>query len=327
MKKRAILCLLLIAVLSRAFPKVLASLPDLGKPTWLRVDSGYVFVSDHYSVFVYELKTLKLVTVLGKKGEGPKEFKMDPRIAVSDREIFLYSNDKVIRYSKDFTYREEVRANFSIDRLETLEKGFVITTSQVNAPKRYLDFRRYDTKLEKRLDLVKIQEDLTDYNFMVFSYPVCRTWKDKIFIAQRDKGFRIEVFDKNGKKLYQIEKKVEKIKAEEKHRQLDMDFILYFLGKSRFERAKRRGVFDKPMHEFMPDINSFWVKDDKIYVKTYDITDKTERFIVLDLKGNQLKTVFLPITYRETLAFDNNVFYYLEDSEEADAWVLHGVEL
>ncbi|MCX6583479.1 MAG: hypothetical protein NT166_25170 [Candidatus Aminicenantes bacterium] len=146
-------------------------------------------------------------------------------------------------------------------------------------------------------------------------------------MAQPHKGFYIDVFDKEGKKLYQIEKEVKQIKSEEKHRQLRINEILFAVGRSRFEQARKRGIFEKPLMEFVPAINNFWVTDDSIYVKTYDITDTKEKYVIMDLQGNIRKTVFLPIVYKEILTFHNNTFYYLEDNEEKETWVLHAVRL
>lgn len=103
--------------------------------------------------------------------------------------------------------------------------------------------------------------------------------------------------------------------------------ILFSVGRSRFEQARKRGAFDRPLMEFVPAINNFWVIDDTIYVKTHDITDTKQKYIIMDLKGNIRKELFLPIVFKEILTFHNNTFYYLEDNEEKENWVLHAVDL
>jgi len=42
----------------------------MGKPYELRIDGGYMYITDQYSVLVYDIKTFKLVKRLGNKGEG-----------------------------------------------------------------------------------------------------------------------------------------------------------------------------------------------------------------------------------------------------------------
>ena len=71
-------------------------------------------------------------------------------------------------------------------------------------------------------------------------------------------------------------------------------------------------------------MNNFWEIDDGIYVKTYDITDTKEKYIIMDLKGNIQKTLYLPIVFKELLTFNQNTFYYLEDTDE-ESWALHAV--
>jgi len=77
----------------------------------------------------------------------------------------------------------------------------------------------------------------------------------------------------------------------------------------------------------MPAINNFWVLDNAIYVKTYDITETKEKYIIMDLKGNILKDVFLPKAPMELLTFANKAFYYLEDSEAEECWALSSVDI
>ena len=120
---------------------------------------------------------------------------------------------------------------------------------------------------------------------------------------------------------------MEQIKSEEKHRQAYKDEMLYFLGRGLYEKAGARGIYEKPMREFLPPIKRFWVTDNRLYVKTYDITSTKEKWLIMDVKGNILKTVFHPKTHREILTFGKDRFYYLRESEDGEGWALHAVNL
>jgi hypothetical protein len=295
------------------------------KPIELRIDGGNIYITDQYSVFVYDLKTFKLVKKLGNKGEGPQEFRSFPSITFMSDRFILNDIYKIIIYSKDFKLIRE--ANLHITAESVIPFGDNIILEHIQPSDTYKDriFTLYNSKLEKiKLLLIDPMAPGTSKD-LIFPWTFCRTWKDKLFIAQPQKGFYIDVFNKNGDKLYKIEKIVEKIKSGEKHRKLVMDEMLFSLGRRLFERAKDRDVFKKPMTEFLPPIKNFWVVDDKIYVKTYDITDTTEKYIIMDLKGNIIKTIFLPITFKEILTFNQNKFYYLEDRDE-EGWVLNAVD-
>ena len=96
----SLVCLVLFSITS--YPEVLTSFPDMLRPIELRMDGGYLYISDQYSVFVYDMKTLKLVKKLGNKGEGPQEFKTYPKITFTRDRLILCDIYKIVLYSKDF---------------------------------------------------------------------------------------------------------------------------------------------------------------------------------------------------------------------------------
>ena len=61
--------------------------------------------------------------------------------------------------------------------------------------------------------------------------------------------------------------------------------------------------------------------------KTYGTKNKKEEYIILDLKGNFLKKVFLPETPSILAAIYNNKFYSLKDNEEKEEWELHCLDI
>ena len=79
----------------------------------------------------------------------------------------------------------------------------------------------------------------------------------------------------------------------------------------------------------------------KLYVKTYKKKDEKEEYMVMDLKGKILKTIFLPEVrpepFFEQLQGDkkyytihNGTFYYLEmklNDEDEEEWEVHAVQL
>jgi len=327
MKKILILCVMCFALVANVYPEVLASFPELVRPYWLQLDDRYVYISDLHSVSVYDMKTFKRAAKLGRQGEGPGEFKGWPRIMLTNDKLVLNDLYKILIYSKSFELLQEIKLISVTDRVYPVEDNFVFKGSRAVDREEYNFFTLYNSKLEKIKDLVREPDDENYHKYFNIPFSQARTWKDKVFISQPRKGFYIEVFNKDGKKLYHIEKEVEKVKSEEKHRRFLMEDILHIVGRSRFESAKNRGAFDRPMPEFLAPIKNLWVTENRIYVKTHDITDTKEKFIILDIKGNILETVFLPKTYRELLTFRNNKFYYLEENEDDEVWELHELDL
>jgi len=74
-----------------------------------------------------------------------------------------------------------------------------------------------------------------------------------------------------------------------------------------------------------------------MYVRTSRINENTDEqeFIIMDLKGNILKTLYLPQTANPQhfvkmmgmtprfYSIANNRFYYLVENEEEETWELH----
>jgi hypothetical protein len=295
------------------------------KPYEILIKDGHIFILDQYSAFIYDQKTFKLLVTLCRVGEGPKEIKTFPRIELSNDKIYISDNTKTILYNKDFQYLKEFNMGKTVNRVVPVLENYIVISSQDIGKDSFTIFSLYNNNMEKIKDLVidPIPEDVS--TVLISPWPRCRNWKNNIFIAIPQKGFYIEVYNKNGILQYKIDKKIDTIKPSEKHRILVMEELLYFLGKNRFEKVRDRGHFKIPIRDPLPPINNFWVFDDRIYVKTYEITDTKEKFIIMDLKGNIIKTVFLPRTYKELLTFDKNRFYYLAESEE-EGWELREVD-
>lgn len=321
------MCVLTLVVVTRLYPEIVANLPELEKPSEIRINNGCLFIADQQSVLVYDLKSFTQIKKLCKKGEGPGEFQRWPRIEFSRDKLVLSDNSKIILFSKNFEYLREIKLGTVSNRALPVGDSFVITDPRTIDNVQCLVFLLLDKNGRKIKDI--LVKPITAQYRKHFLTPIARarSWKDRVFFAQPDKGFYIDVFDKQGKKLYKIEKEVKQIKAEEKHRQLRLDEVLFAVGRSRFEQARKRGAFDRPLMEFVPAINNFWVTDDRIYVKTHDFTDTKEKYFIMDLEGNIQKTLYLPIVFKEILTFHNNTFYYLEDNEEEESWVLHAVRL
>lgn len=94
MKKYIILCVLTLVVAIRLYPKIVANLPDLEKPSEIRINNGYLFITDQQSVHVYDLESFTHVKKLCKKGEGPGEFQKSPRIEFTWEKLVLSDNSK-----------------------------------------------------------------------------------------------------------------------------------------------------------------------------------------------------------------------------------------
>lgn len=127
MNKCIILCILTLVVFIRLYPEIVANLPDLEKPTEIRINDGYLFIADQQSVLVYDLNSFTQVKKLCKKGEGPGEFQQWPMIEFTSDKLVLSDNYKIILFSKKFEYLREIRLGTVSNRALPIGDRFVIT--------------------------------------------------------------------------------------------------------------------------------------------------------------------------------------------------------
>lgn len=260
-------------LVSQVFPRLLTTFPDMVRPIELHINAGNIYISDQSSVFVYDEKSFKLVKKLCSKGEGPQQFKTNARIAFSNDRLILYDPYKIIIYTRYFILQKEMNLRNMVSRIIPIEEKYIMPELKTVEKQVYQVFIIYDNKFEKVKDISSELQNEDNFKYLITPFSICRSFDNKAFIAHPHKSFNIEVYNKNGEKLYQIDKKMLPIKFTEVHRQAYIDELKYFLGNDRFERARARGVFNKPMKDYMPAINNFWVLDNAIYVKTDNITE------------------------------------------------------
>ena len=77
------------------------------------------------------------------------------------------------------------------------------------------------------------------------------------------------------------------------------------------------------------------VTDERIYVKTSQTKGDKDEFIIMDLKGNTLKKVYLPAVKKQRYVntmlgipakfykIYQNKFYYLYENEDEEEWEIH----
>ena len=101
MKKYVFLVLTLIIVTNLSAQKITV-LPDLQKPHQIAVDGNdlYIFDEADYSLHVYTISPFSLKLKIGKKGDGPYDFKYLPFVYVQPESLACTDFTKTIWFSK-----------------------------------------------------------------------------------------------------------------------------------------------------------------------------------------------------------------------------------
>jgi hypothetical protein len=136
------------------------------------------------------------------------------------------------------------------------------------------------------------------------------------------KGFYIGVFDANGNKLYEIKPDYEKIKVTESYKKKSLEEIKSLWSK-RVSQPKYKVVFP----EYFPPPYMFYVNTGRIYVFTWKEKNNSKELIVMDVKGNVQKKVFVPVTDKdEAVCFSGDQYYFLRENLDKEMIELHMVE-
>ena len=183
----------------------------------------------------------------------------------------------------------------------------------------YVEKKRPPTDLSKVVNNYKIVDNIL----------VVKCNKDKIFVARGEKGLYFEIYDGSGNLLSVVDKPYEKRPIKQKDKSFWIERFKNTPSMKKYwpQFKKIAKNLDDLFPKYYPAMQDFFVADDNVYIKTYQRRNDLEKYIILDLKGNILKTVFLPESLPHLFAFKNNRFYYLVENEEDEIWELHSVEI
>lgn len=325
MKKCVFLILTLILVMSvriNLYAQKAIELPGVQKPHQIFMDGNdlYIFDEADYSLHVYTLEPFALKFKVGKKGNGPHDFRYLPYVYVQPdflactdflKTVFFSKDGKVLK-AKEYKEFADFDTNSEM-LLFPVKNNFVRITADHGTEKRHVFLCNSEFNTIK-----KLYEGPFVWRTGAPVFPRTDTvcYKDMIFISDSEKGFYWTVFDSQGKKLRVIDKSqdVDKISLSD-------------------ERDKDK-ITDEPI--YYPRLHQYCVSGDKIYATTFKKKDNMREMIVLNLEGRILERLFLPLKSfrprRGVLRFDLFVvdqgkLYELVKKSGTEQWQLVVMEL
>ncbi|UCH94513.1 MAG: hypothetical protein JSV88_30185 [Candidatus Aminicenantes bacterium] len=352
-----ILSLLMTSLVSAAHPR---TLKEVLVPEMIQVSGDELYVLEGATIYVYSIKDLTLLRKFGQKGEGPGELKVmaafQNSFTVYPGYVFVQGFDKVIFFTKQGKLIREQRFN-RITKILPLKEKFVIKTFpyEDGSGKTYWAIKLCDSQMKEIKELYK-QEFPVQFQKAANAIPMIpdalnfRVYDDKIFIEESPGGFLIEVFDPEGKKLYQIEKKHEKMKVPVEYKKMVENhlkedflhkkvnlFVPFHIMEAGWEEFKKWANLIYP--GFIPPIKDILVDNHKIYIQTFKRRDNKQEYIIMDLKGSNLKKVYLPVVHPATFAsemvglglkfyaINKDRFVYLVENQEEEEWEVHVLDI
>jgi len=334
--KKSILTIILIFMGSLLFPEKLARLPEVAKPFFITIDGNQMYIAEKSTVALYSMNDFKLERKIGKRGEGPSEFKSIPMPEVFPDYLVINNFGKFLLFSRSGDFISEKRTILFYLFIYPVGKNFVALTTERNpktkSPSKSITLLDKDMKPIKKIASQKEENEpqgkgrgkkRIDVFIDYFRHNV---YGDKIYIADSRKGFFIEVFDSMGNKLYEIDKTSEKLKVTDELKKVYL---------KRLDNSAN--PFDKRMEnenrvnyvfpDYFPAFEDLAVKDGKIYVFTYKRRESKREVVVMDLKGNIIKNSFVTDTGTKLYSISNGIYYYLIDNVDREVWELFGEKI
>lgn len=336
MKKISIF-LILLSLVTFIQAKKVALLEGLFKPDMIAMGDNLICITEGASVFLYSQGDYHLVKKFGKRGEGPREFKINPfgvpMVAYPyNNKIYVSSSAKVSVFSEDGDFIKESKVKPITVFLPFLE-GFLATGMTPNGKKQtVLSVDLYNEKFEKlkTLYISDMQVGPSANMDLPFSSFTFLPYKDRAYLVIGKEGLAIDVFDEKGSKLYRIKKEYKPLTVTEEYRKKTLDWYKASpIYKQYFEVLKNRITFKRQY----PAIRDMLIKDGMIYLLTYKKQQGNSECIILDLKGNEKKRVFLPapdnfgMDFYPKYEIHNRHFFVLVENEDDEVWELHKYEI
>jgi hypothetical protein len=308
-------------------------LPDINAPLSMCTQSDRLYICEVEGISIISLKDFRTMKTFGKKGEGPGEWARFPNLTVHPDFLLVNTDNKVMLFSPDGELIKELKHGTRIGDFYPIGKNFAASHFEYEKNKITKNvISLYDSNLQL-IKKICDQSPSGSVNprdggvLMLYRPPqkvgIYRAYKDRLYVSDAKKGFYIGVFDANGNKLYEIKPDYEKIKVTESYKKKSLEEIKSLWSK-RISQPKYKVVF----HEYFPPPFMFYVNTGRIYVFTWKEKNNTRELMVMDVKGNLQKKVFVPITDRdEAICFSGDQFYFLRENLDKETIELHIVEI
>ena len=331
MKTRLLIIIMLITILSLNLQsEKVCDLNEVMKLEQLIIDNDYAYLAEEFKIHIYSIKTKKLISSFGKKGEDPGEFPYKRNIIIGKNTISIDSQNKILFFSKEGKFVKELRKDPNCNKLIPVKENYVgvkLDFSKKNINKVLVyniynnNFKKikaignntYIGKLLKRILKSKKYDDYIpriQKSFLVY--------KDNIYISDPNKGIFFEVFNHKGKLIRTIS---EDFKKENITTKFKNHYINELKNRKNWEqiKARRNIIFRK----VFPVFKWFSIYNEHIYLFTYNIEDDKRQCLIVNMDGKIIKTIRVRDVREGLLTVKNGFFYYTLENEEDEIWELH----
>ncbi len=334
MQKNVLMLVVCLALFGCSFTGMLwaekiAEFPELLAPRSMAIKGDRLFVSEKEDVSLYSIKRGRLLKTLARRGEGPGEFMRRANLNVFSRGVVAQSLGKLLLFDWDGQLIEEKRHRM-YDLFHRPAGANYVTFAMVIDEKNGIGkfvVRIKDGAFKTKKDL----GEMVYYDAKKATTPSGRiirnavghrlaydVFENIVVVGNTANGFYLEVFDPGGRRLHEIKRSYSPVKYTGADQKEYMDSL------SKEEKASLKIVFP----EHYPAYRSIYLGAGKLYVFTYKKKGGKGEVLVMDVKGNLLKTVYVTVIesgWFGTVA--EGKYYFFKDNPETETWELHAERL
>jgi hypothetical protein len=314
-----------------------ATFPELINPDYFRMDNRQIYFVEGTFIYIYSLKDFKLVKRFGKRGEGPREFLLNPIVKtplldVQTDNIVVHSFGKISLFSRNGDFKKEMKIPEEIVvSMQPLGKQkFVGMGFKTEKNVSFITINSYGPDLKKEKEIYK-QENTIQIGEKIDPLsrpPEFLVSSDKIVI---NTGLGpIHILNPEGEKICSINHNYEKVKVRENDKK---ELLTIFRTDPRIKQyyliLKDRVEFPR----YFPGILLCTANNNKIYVQTFKKINEKSQFYIFDMNnGKLLKKTFISIAQKTLIEpyyynIYNGKIYQLIENEDEETWELHVIEI
>jgi hypothetical protein len=352
--KKNISCFILFLLASNVWAEKALVLTGITNPYTITTTKDKLYITEPATIYIYSLTNFSLIKKFGEEGSGEGKFTGLIKLHMGPDYIFINSKYKISFFTTrgDFIKEQKKPAavldrmmfyipmgdQFAVGEFRTehqasfFSRFFAALLSETGAPTSgfYINISIYNSNLVKVKDIYTYKHPFFTgkyINPVDIRGALCLFYRDRQFIDDSD-GI-IHVFDSGGKRVYSIRPAYEKVKTSRTNQQRYLKYWMEHLAGD-YDRYQGRLRFPA----YFPPIRNFFVADERIYVLTFkEIKGKSE-LLILDIKGQLLKKVLVPLAKIDSLrpsvinryTINNHKLYRLVRNKERQ-YELHITEL
>jgi hypothetical protein len=279
------------------------ALSDLERPTQIVVEGGRVYLADSRDVKVYDLRDGRLLRKIGRLGQGPGEFSIEPRrMSVLGDRLIVQDLGHADCFNLEGVFAGQIRHPSSMAFYPVLPVGSNVVGFPIirdDEGSILPSGRIYDSRLKLIRDFYGALPALPPAppppgrameksdQLLIRDYGDYTVYENRIYVADSRRGFSISIFDENGLLLREINLPVDKVKVPKGF----VDAVVKEWKASKNWQAYYSYI-NPVVPEYFPAFIDFKIDRDRLCFLTAAKKNDLYEIIMLDLEAKFLERSF-----------------------------------